>query len=363
MPLNPVGAEEFAGLMAPLGPFEPAPLLAVGVSGGADSMALALLGRGWARARGGDVVALVADHGLRAESAAEAELARARLAAEGVAALVLRLGLRPGPRLAERARAARLSALEEAAAGRGILHLLLAHHAGDQAETVLMRLLRGSGPDGLAAMAALRETARVRVLRPLLGVAPGRLRALLAATGVEWVEDPSNRDPGTLRGRLRALRGDPDGTSGATLGLVMASRAYGEARAGRDAALASWLAGNAWLSADAGRRAVLPAGPWPPGALAALIRVVGGRAHAASPDSVARLAAAPLAATLGGARLRRGSRRNGAAGGWLLEAESGSRAPGGWPVPGPVAPGAFVPAGLRRGERERGCAAPPDTLC
>ncbi len=337
MSLDAIGAGEFAGLMRPLGPFEPAPVLAVGVSGGADSMALALLARGWARARGGDVLALVADHGLRAESGAEAELTRRRLAAQGIGARVLRLGLRPGPRLAERARVARLTALEAAAAERGILHLLLAHHAGDQAETVLMRLLRGSGPDGLAGMAALRETQHLRILRPLLTVPPGRLRALLAGAGVAWVEDPSNQDRRSLRARLRALRDDADGTGGATLGLVQASLAYGRERAAREREVAAWLGAHAWLAAGP-RRALLPAGPWPEGAAAALFRTIGGRAHLAR-GAVARLAAAPRAATLGGARLRAGSRRNGAPGGWRMEAECGNIT-----LAQPVAPAPFVVA-------------------
>jgi tRNA(Ile)-lysidine synthase len=337
MHLSPVGADEYAALMVRLGPFEPAPRLAVGVSGGADSMALALLARHWARARGGEVLGLIADHGLRLESGAEAELTRRRLASEGIGAAVLPLALVAGPRLAERARVARLAALESAAAERGILHLLLAHHAGDQAETLLMRLLRRSGPDGLAAMAALRETPRVRILRPLLTVPPGRLVAGLAAAGVDWVDDLSNRDQRTLRGRLRALRDDPEGTGGATRGLVAASLAYGAARAARDGGRARWLAANAWIGPE--RRAVLPAGPWPPDSLAALIRAIGGRAHAPAPGAVARLAGEPRAATLGGMRLRQGSRRNGAPGGWRLEPEAVQP-----PMSGPAAPAPFLPA-------------------
>ncbi|MGC8476778.1 MAG: ATP-binding protein, partial [Acetobacteraceae bacterium] len=91
-PLHPAA---FAARMERLGPFPPAPRIAVAVSGGADSLALALLARGWARARGGDVLALIADHGLREESAAEAERTRRVLAGQGIAARVLRLGLRP----------------------------------------------------------------------------------------------------------------------------------------------------------------------------------------------------------------------------------------------------------------------------
>jgi hypothetical protein len=132
------------------------------------------------------------------------------------------------------------------------------------------------------------------------------------------------------------------GTGGATRGLVAASLAYGAARAARDAERARWLAAHAWMDGQgigSEGRAVLPAGPWPPTALATLIRAIGGRAHASAPASVARLAAEPRAATLGGARLRRGSRRNGAPGGWRLEPEAGTP-----PASGPAAPAPFLPA-------------------
>ncbi|HWT10337.1 MAG TPA: ATP-binding protein, partial [Roseomonas sp.] len=105
--------------MGPLGPFGPAPRLAVGVSGGPHSLALAILADGWARRRGGDVLALVADHGLRAESAAEAAHVAAMLAGRGIGARVLALGLGAGPGMQERARAARLAALSAAAAAAG----------------------------------------------------------------------------------------------------------------------------------------------------------------------------------------------------------------------------------------------------
>jgi tRNA(Ile)-lysidine synthase len=87
---------------------------------------------------------------------------------------------------------------------RGILHLLLAHHADDQAETVAMRAARQSGPDGLAGMAALVEQPEVRLLRPLLAVSRARLTATLLARDVPWLDDPSNVDPRFERARLRA---------------------------------------------------------------------------------------------------------------------------------------------------------------
>ena len=166
--------------MAALGPFEPAPRIAAGVSGGADSMAWRCWptpGRGSAADRCWRWSSIM----VCARSRAGRRRRRWRgLAARGIAAKVLTIeGLRAVPALAERARAARFAALEAACAAAGILHLLLGHHAGDQAETLLIRALGGSGPAGLAGMAPLVETTRLRLLRPLLAVAPARLRATL----------------------------------------------------------------------------------------------------------------------------------------------------------------------------------------
>ena len=80
-------------------------------------------------------------------------------------------------------------------AGAGVLHLLTAHTRDDQAETVLLRLARGSGVSGLAAMAPATPLASVRLLRPLLDTPKARLLAMLAALGQDWVDDPTNQDP------------------------------------------------------------------------------------------------------------------------------------------------------------------------
>ena len=139
-------AGTFAPLMAPLAPFENHPVLAVAVSGGRDSLALALLASEWAQARGGGIVALIVDHGLRAEAAREADVTRDLLACRGIEAAILHWsGVKPTHGLQEAARAARYGLLFEACRQRGILHLLVAHHADDQAETVAMRAARGSG--------------------------------------------------------------------------------------------------------------------------------------------------------------------------------------------------------------------------
>lgn len=239
----PLTAPEFANLMAAFAPFEPAPRLAVAVSGGADSMALALLARSWATDTGGDVVALTVDHRLRPEAAAEAAQVAQWMAAHGIPHHTL---VREGPLLRRdvqaAARAARYRLLEAWCAEAGVLHLLTAHHAEDQAETLLLRLARGSGLDGLAGMAALVEHAACRVLRPLLGVSRARLRAGLAAAGQGWIEDPSNRDPAYARSALRAGM-DVLEDAGLTVARLAATAGHlGRARAALEAATADLLA-------------------------------------------------------------------------------------------------------------------------
>jgi tRNA(Ile)-lysidine synthase len=202
---QPLDAGAFARLMAPFEPFETSPVLAVAVSGGRDSLALVLLSHGWAAGRDGRVVGLIVDHGLRAESAAEAAATRDVLTRYGIEGAILTWsGAKPQAGLQEAARMARYRLLRDECRRRGILHLLLAHHADDQAETVAMRLARRSGPDGLAGMAALVDQPELRLLRPLLGVSRARLTATLLARGVQWLDDPSNVDPRFERARLRA---------------------------------------------------------------------------------------------------------------------------------------------------------------
>ncbi|MGH6717899.1 MAG: tRNA lysidine(34) synthetase TilS [Alphaproteobacteria bacterium] len=188
-------AAEFAGLMAGFEPFEPAPVIAVATSGGADSLALVLLAHGWARVRAGRVVALTVDHGLRPESEAEARAVTGWLAGVGVEHVVLRWrAAKPASGVQAAARAARYALLESWCVTAGVLHLLLGHQIDDQAETYLMRRRRRAAGPGLAAMAPLVERRGERLLRPLLGVAHARLEAMLRTSGQPWIEDPSNRD-------------------------------------------------------------------------------------------------------------------------------------------------------------------------
>jgi tRNA(Ile)-lysidine synthase len=201
---SPLDADEFGALMAAFGPFESRPMLGVAVSGGADSLALCLLAAAWARERHGTAVGLTVDHGLREGAAEEARRVGIWLGARGIDHHVL--VWRPPPQLRNiqaTARVARYALLSNWCRAAGCLHLLTAHHREDQAETLLMRLARGSGLDGLAGIAALRESADCRLLRPLLGVPRQRLAAVLSAAGQPWIEDPSNRDAHYTRARLR----------------------------------------------------------------------------------------------------------------------------------------------------------------
>lgn len=226
--------------MADLAPFENRPALAVAVSGGADSMALCLLADGWARARGGRVLALIVDHGLRPSSAGEAERTARWLAARGIDGSILTwLGDKPRSAIQARARAERYRLLFECCRQRGILHLLVGHHRQDQAETLLLRQAQGSGSAGLAGISGLVETGSLRVLRPLLEVPKGRLRAYLESLGQAWLEDPSNADPAYARARLRAA---PAVGAGAADGLLDAAEARRRSRQARDEAVAELLA-------------------------------------------------------------------------------------------------------------------------
>jgi tRNA(Ile)-lysidine synthase len=120
--------------------------------------------------------------------------------------------------------------------------LALAHHLEDQAETFLLRLGRGSGLDGLAAMAPVSETSGLRLLRPLLDLPKARLQAALEARGLAWVDDPSNRDGAYARVRLRRLLPELAGEGLTPARLGGASHHLGRARAALEGDVAALLA-------------------------------------------------------------------------------------------------------------------------
>nr|WP_246220340.1 tRNA lysidine(34) synthetase TilS [Parvibaculum indicum] len=183
--------------------------IAVALSGGPDSLALLLHAARWAKRRkGASVLALTVDHGLRAEAAKEAARAGAQARALGVSHRILKWqGKKPSHGIQAAAREARYALMAAACRKAGIGDLLLAHHLEDQAETFLLRLARGSGVDGLSAMAAARDydgqAPRLRLLRPLLDVPRARLAAGVAKAGLTPAQDPSNEDERYERVRLR----------------------------------------------------------------------------------------------------------------------------------------------------------------
>jgi tRNA(Ile)-lysidine synthase len=173
------------GRLVPRAVFPPAGTpVACAVSGGADSLALLVL----ACAAALDVTAVHVDHGLRPGSAAEADIVRDAAARFGAAFVAERVHLAPGPNLEARARAARYGVLPAGA--------LTGHTADDQAETVLLNLLRGAGVDGIAAI-------RPGPTKPLLGLRRAETRALCDELGLVPVDDPSNDDPSLRRNRVR----------------------------------------------------------------------------------------------------------------------------------------------------------------
>jgi len=193
---EPLTLGEFTAILAALGRFESAPFLAVAVSGGPDSMALAILADRWARERAGEICALSVDHRLRPESGEEIRRLGAWLSARSIRhEILVWAGEKPRSGIQDAARLARYRLLGGWCREHGCLHLLTAHHRDDQIETYLIRRRAHSGPDGLAGMSAIRELADCRLLRPLLGVARDRLFALLKREGQPFIIDPSNFDP------------------------------------------------------------------------------------------------------------------------------------------------------------------------
>jgi tRNA(Ile)-lysidine synthase len=195
-------SQKFSGAMRRLLPQAPQ-RIAIAVSGGGDSMALALLLKEWAQC---PILAFTVDHGLRAESRVEAELTGARLRALGIQHQILAWqGEKPATGIQDAARRARYALLMDACRAEGCDVLALGHNLEDQAETFWMRLAHGSGLDGLAGMNALRMDNGISVIRPVLGFGRAELRDVCRIAGVEWVEDPSNDSEKFLRVRLRGF--------------------------------------------------------------------------------------------------------------------------------------------------------------
>ena len=202
---SPISAQHARRLFAD---WRGAPAIILAVSGGPDSIALMWLAARWRRAlvRGPRLIAVTVDHGLRAEAAAEARDVKRLARTLDLPHRSMRwTGAKPKSGVPAAARAARYRLLAKAARDHGATHIFTAHTRDDQAETLLMRLLRGSGVAGLAAMAPVTEREGLLLARPFLNVSKSQLIATLRKAKVAFADDPTNRDVKFTRPRIRAV--------------------------------------------------------------------------------------------------------------------------------------------------------------
>jgi tRNA(Ile)-lysidine synthase len=278
----PVAASEAPRLLAPLEEFSH---VALAVSGGPDSVELMKLAAEWRAANGAGptLSVLTVDHGLRPGSRVEAEQVTGMASALGLphAILTWEHEQLPTASLQERARIARYDLLAAYCHAHGIPALATAHTLDDQAETFLMRLKRGSGLDGLAAIPERGEWAGIVILRPLLDVPKARLVATLEAAGISFASDPSNVDPRFERVRLRDNADALAALGLAPEAIALSARRLRRARAALESAASYFLAAHCEMS-EAGF---------------ALIDAV---ALAAAPEEIALRALARLIQAVGG---------------------------------------------------------------
>jgi tRNA(Ile)-lysidine synthase len=185
-----------------------APAIVLAVSGGPDSVALLWLAARWRRAlaRGPRLIAVTIDHGLRPEAAREARDVKRLAAVLDLPHRTMKWrGTKPTTGVPAAARTARYGLLAKAARVDGATHIFTAHTRDDQAETLLMRMLRGSGIAGLAAMARQSERDGVVLARPFLDVSKAQLIATLRKAKIDFADDPTNRDTNFARPRLRNI--------------------------------------------------------------------------------------------------------------------------------------------------------------
>jgi tRNA(Ile)-lysidine synthase len=202
---SPISAQDAKRLFAD---WKRAPAIVLAVSGGPDSIALMWLAARWRRglSRGPRLIAVTVDHGLRAEAAREARDVKRLARALDLPHRTLRwTGTKPNTGLPAAARSARYRLLAQAARQNQATHILTAHTRDDQAETLLMRLLRGSGIAGLAAMGRESERDGLLLARPFLNVSKSQLVATLKKAKLDFADDPSNRDTNFTRPRIREV--------------------------------------------------------------------------------------------------------------------------------------------------------------
>ena len=312
-----IGPEEFDALMQACPEALGAKRLAVGVSGGGDSLALALLADAWGRRHKIAITALTVDHGLRADSIVEARQVAGWMTARGIAHEILRVTeAAPVSGVQRAARDWRLAGFDRWRRDHDVGAVLLAHTAEDQAETLWLRISADSGPDGLGAMHRQTRVAGLPIARPLLAIAKRRLIATCRAHGQPWIEDPSNNNPAFDRVRLRRLAPalglcglGPDTAQRITASMAAARQAldrfcanFIEDHGGLSPAGVAWFDGAAFAALPAAFTDLL---------LSRLLWAIGGGALPARRKRVARLGAAlrgsstVAARTLGGCVISR----------------------------------------------------------
>ena len=246
------GAEALRARMTPV----PEGKWLVGFSGGADSLALLYLLLPQAREGRIRLEAVHVDHGIRGREAEEdACFCREICGREGIPFHLYRL--QPEGRLDEgTARTGRYAAFRRCAAETGAEGVILAHQMEDQAETFMMRLMRGAGPEGLACMEADTRQGGLRILRPLLGISGKDLRRMLREMDLSWREDRTNRDPAYLRNAVRLqLMPEMERLSpGCGERLARTAALLGEENRAMNREADAWLrerSGEDWLDAEA----------------------------------------------------------------------------------------------------------------
>jgi tRNA(Ile)-lysidine synthase len=291
------------------------PLWAVAVSGGGDSLALMHLLRTFARTQKLELpIVLTVDHGLRKSSAADAKQVAAWAKQAGLKAHVLAWrGAKPERGVEAAAREARYRLMGAWLVKHKIATLFVGHTQDDQAETFLLRLARGSGLDGLAAMRAqapwpVPDFAGLSVARPLLGLRRDHLRAYLESLGQAWLDDPMNDDTAFDRVKIRKAQAVLAEAGLSSARIAAAALHLARARESLEIVTEAVLAraarkGGAGVLLDP---AVLAAAPREVGlrALASLLMAVGGQPYRPRFDSLERLFDRIVAADLrGGATL------------------------------------------------------------
>lgn len=231
-----VASDERNTLFSSLVPYR---TLILAVSGGADSAALLHLAAGWRESEPGspDLLVATVDHGLRDGSADEAAWVGVRSAHYGLPHRILVWqGPKPTTGLQEAARQARYGLLAGLADDCEEAAIVTAHHADDQAETFVMRLMRGSGVDGLAGIARSTRWRGTPVERPLLSLSHRRLTATLEHAGLDWLEDPSNEMPAFERVRVRKALATMNKVGLTAAMVALSADRLGRARRALDAA-------------------------------------------------------------------------------------------------------------------------------